>query len=161
VQPRLSAQLGSLVVSAVRHVFAPDIRYRTVDYAEKLIVPLIALRNHRRFDPLSQVGGKETLQPGEPLLSGRACWTVFHASLHTAGAAGPVNDFRIDMQVLRDQLQRMLLPSQRLFVVPAVHGISEHRHIATAVFKALRQDTIHTAGDDGSGIRYPEHGTCC
>jgi hypothetical protein len=37
VQIKFLSQLSSLVVSAVKHVFAPDIRYEAVDYAEKVI----------------------------------------------------------------------------------------------------------------------------
>jgi hypothetical protein len=45
------AELTSLVISTVRHAVLTDVQYESVEYAEKLIVPIVVLRNHDRFDP--------------------------------------------------------------------------------------------------------------
>ena len=49
------AHLTSLAVSAVRHVFLPDLAYEKQHYAEKVLVPIVVLRNHNAFDPLHRV----------------------------------------------------------------------------------------------------------
>ena len=47
------ARLATLLLSAVRHVIAPDLRTCNVpDFGGQLTVPLIVLRNHKLFDPL-------------------------------------------------------------------------------------------------------------
>lgn len=117
-----------MVVSGVRYLFASDIRYSSIEYSEKVIVPLIVLRNHQRFDPLSQVGSDDTL---------------------AHGAAGPVNDMRIDIRTIREEIESMLLPNQQLVLVPSVHSLHDHHHISTAVWKSLKGDTIHTATAKG------------
>ena len=88
---------------------------------------------------------------------------------------GPVNDFHIDVALIREEVQKMMLPHQKvsrpldegpflealmagvaclfvclqLLLVTAVHGLHEHRHVSTAVFKALKGDTVHSAGPNG------------
>ncbi len=52
---QFQAQLASVVVSAVRHIFVTDVRFDHVAFAEKLIVPIIVMRNHKRFDPFAPV----------------------------------------------------------------------------------------------------------
>jgi hypothetical protein len=122
------AQLSSLVVSGVRYLFVSDIRYSAIEYSERVIVPLIVLRNHERFDPLSTVGGEETL---------------------AHGAAGPTNDMRLDIRVIREEIESLLLPHQQLVLVPSLHSLHDHHHISTAVWKSLKGDTIHTATKQG------------
>mmetsp|Transcript_26422 Transcript_26422/g.43263 ORF Transcript_26422/g.43263 Transcript_26422/m.43263 type:complete len:856 (-) Transcript_26422:916-3483(-) len=51
------AQLSALSVSAVKYLFVPDTRFDVLELAEKVLVPIIVLRNHQDFDPL---------QPGTP-----------------------------------------------------------------------------------------------
>lgn len=54
---RLLARLTTVLGSAVRHVIAPDLRSCALpDFTETLIVPLVVLRDHRRFDPLERGG---------------------------------------------------------------------------------------------------------
>lgn len=44
--------LSSVVVSAVQHLFAPDVRVETLDFAQRVLVPVIVLRDHKLFNPL-------------------------------------------------------------------------------------------------------------
>lgn len=49
----LLARLTTLVVSAVRHAIVPDMRSCVLaPPSERLVVPIVVLRNHRAFDPL-------------------------------------------------------------------------------------------------------------
>lgn len=115
-----STRLSSLVISSIKHVFANDIEYQSLHYAEQVIIPIVVLRNHQRFDPL----GETTIKDGR-------------------------EDFAIDIKLLRQEVEKMLLPHQELILVTNVHNLYEHRSISTAVFKALKGDTIHTTGEDG------------
>eukprot|EP01090_Pellita_catalonica_P022145 TRINITY_DN8493_c0_g1_i1.p1 TRINITY_DN8493_c0_g1~~TRINITY_DN8493_c0_g1_i1.p1 ORF type:complete len:706 (-),score=107.56 TRINITY_DN8493_c0_g1_i1:120-1928(-) len=47
---QLEARLASIVIDAARFVLVPDMQQRTAD-ATRILVPLVALRNHRSFDP--------------------------------------------------------------------------------------------------------------
>ena len=51
---QLLSRLAALMLSAVTHILAPDLRSCSLPEgaAGKLVVPLVVLRNHRRFDPL-------------------------------------------------------------------------------------------------------------
>ena len=49
---RFQAELAQVVLSAVRFVFAPDIRFDELDFSEKVLVPILVFRNHRLYDPL-------------------------------------------------------------------------------------------------------------
>jgi hypothetical protein len=89
-----------------------------------LIVPIIVFRNHRRFDPFAPVS-------------------------KSADPADSVRDFFIDVTTIRQELKKLLLPHQELLVVTGTHEIHEHHHIATALFKSIRSDTIHSVGSDG------------
>jgi hypothetical protein len=46
------AHLAGLVISAVRHVFAPDAMYPHTPPSKKILVPVIVLHNHNHFNPL-------------------------------------------------------------------------------------------------------------
>ena len=46
------AQLGALLLSAVRHVIAPDLHACALPDFDELVVPVLALRNHALYDPL-------------------------------------------------------------------------------------------------------------
>ena len=48
----VTAQLGGLLLSAVRHVIAADLHACALPDFDELVVPLLALRNHALFDPL-------------------------------------------------------------------------------------------------------------
>ncbi|KAF4361439.1 hypothetical protein F8388_012899 [Cannabis sativa] len=43
-------ELASLISTTVEHVIAPDVRYETVDLATRLLVPIIVLQNHNRYN---------------------------------------------------------------------------------------------------------------
>jgi len=45
--------ISTLAVSAVKHLFAPDMRAETLDFAQRVLMPVIVLRNHHAFDPLA------------------------------------------------------------------------------------------------------------
>ncbi|XP_027330086.1 uncharacterized protein LOC113846247 [Abrus precatorius] len=43
-------QLASLVSTTVEHVIAPDVRFETVDLTSRLLIPIIVLQNHNRYN---------------------------------------------------------------------------------------------------------------
>lgn len=43
-------QLASLVSTTVEHVIAPDVRFETVDLTTRLLLPIIVLQNHNRYN---------------------------------------------------------------------------------------------------------------
>ncbi|PON64936.1 Transmembrane protein [Parasponia andersonii] len=43
-------QLASLISTTVEHVIAPDVRFETVDLATRLLIPIIVLQNHNRYN---------------------------------------------------------------------------------------------------------------
>jgi hypothetical protein len=43
-------QLASLVATTVEHVIAPDVRFETVDLTTRLLIPIIVLQNHNRYN---------------------------------------------------------------------------------------------------------------
>ncbi|KAJ6831798.1 uncharacterized protein M6B38_348375 [Iris pallida] len=45
-------QLGALISTTIEHVIAPDIRFETVDLTTRLLVPIIVLQNHNRYNIL-------------------------------------------------------------------------------------------------------------
>ncbi|KAM0831297.1 hypothetical protein ACQ4PT_065640 [Festuca glaucescens] len=45
-------QLGGLISTTIEHVIAPDIRFETVDMTLRLLVPIIVLQNHNRYNIL-------------------------------------------------------------------------------------------------------------
>ncbi|KAL5542001.1 hypothetical protein UlMin_009711 [Ulmus minor] len=49
-------QLASLISTTVEHVIAPDVRFETVDLATRLLVPIIVLKNHNRYDIIMDKG---------------------------------------------------------------------------------------------------------
>jgi hypothetical protein len=73
-------QISGLIVSAVEHIIAPDVRFETVDVTQRLLVSIIVLRNHLQYNPLipgsnfsidmesiiDQV--KKMLQPGQKVV---------------------------------------------------------------------------------------------
>ena len=74
------AQLGALLLSAVRHVIAPDLHACALPDFDELVVPVLALRNHALYDPLQPghafsldlarlgVQLRKLLLPGAPML---------------------------------------------------------------------------------------------
>ncbi|KAK3002601.1 hypothetical protein RJ639_022373 [Escallonia herrerae] len=43
-------QLSALVATTVEHVIAPDVRFETVDLTTRLLIPIIVLQNHNRYN---------------------------------------------------------------------------------------------------------------
>ncbi|OAY27612.1 uncharacterized protein LOC110601676 [Manihot esculenta] len=43
-------QLAALIATTVEHVIAPDVRFETVDLATRLLIPIIVLQNHNRYN---------------------------------------------------------------------------------------------------------------
>ncbi|KAJ0034994.1 hypothetical protein Pint_24324 [Pistacia integerrima] len=43
-------QLASLISTTVEHVIAPDVRFETVDMTTRLLIPIIILQNHNRYN---------------------------------------------------------------------------------------------------------------
>ncbi|KAL6519763.1 hypothetical protein OROMI_032657 [Orobanche minor] len=43
-------QLAAVIATTVEHVIAPDVRYETVDMTQRLLVPIIVLQNHNRYN---------------------------------------------------------------------------------------------------------------
>ncbi|KAF7837703.1 Pleiotropic drug resistance protein 3 isoform D [Senna tora] len=43
-------QLASLISTTVEHVIAPDVRFETLDLTSRLLIPIIVLRNHNRYN---------------------------------------------------------------------------------------------------------------
>ncbi|KAJ9699820.1 hypothetical protein PVL29_005605 [Vitis rotundifolia] len=47
-------QLAALVSTTVEHVIAPDVRFETVDLTTRLLIPIIVLQNHNRYNILDK-----------------------------------------------------------------------------------------------------------
>eukprot|EP00261_Vitis_vinifera_P019153 XP_010649505.1 PREDICTED: uncharacterized protein LOC100258488 isoform X2 [Vitis vinifera] len=47
-------QLAALVSTTVEHVIAPDVRFETVDLTKRLLIPIIVLQNHNRYNILDK-----------------------------------------------------------------------------------------------------------
>ena len=68
-------EMTALVMSAVRHLFAPDLRTKAVDVATRLLVPIVALTDTVDVQPFAHVNvsalrafATTLLQPGQELL---------------------------------------------------------------------------------------------
>ncbi|XP_019054594.1 PREDICTED: uncharacterized protein LOC104605036 isoform X2 [Nelumbo nucifera] len=47
-------QLAALVSTTIEHVIAPDVRFETVDLTTRLLIPIIVLQNHNRYNILEK-----------------------------------------------------------------------------------------------------------
>lgn len=47
-------QLGALISTTIEHVVAPDVRFETVDMTRRLLIPIIILQNHNRYNILEK-----------------------------------------------------------------------------------------------------------
>ncbi|CAA0829411.1 Unknown protein [Striga hermonthica] len=47
-------QLAAVIATTVEHVIAPDVRYETVDMTTRLLVPIIVLQNHNRYNIMAK-----------------------------------------------------------------------------------------------------------
>ena len=79
----LRGRLSTLVLSSVRHLLAPDVAAETLDFAERVMIPVVVLRDHNSFWPLDQESAgpyrhldadlikeeaKKMLQPGQEIV---------------------------------------------------------------------------------------------
>ena len=116
----LLAKLAALIISGITHVIAPDVRSCTPPQRwKRLVVPLIVLRNHERFNPLT-----------------------------------PGHEFSVDVDAIRTQLQRLLMPGQQLTVLPSVHLVHDHPQIAMALQTSISTEVIHDAAAASGGTPY-------
>ncbi|XP_011622221.1 uncharacterized protein LOC18431279 [Amborella trichopoda] len=51
-QDAFLGQLAALISITIEHVIAPDVRFETVDLATRLLIPIIVLQNHNRYNIL-------------------------------------------------------------------------------------------------------------
>eukprot|EP00250_Pteridium_aquilinum_P008214 c17771_g1_i3 orf=536-2992(-) len=56
-QEVFAAQLAGLIATAIEHVIAPDVRFETIDPTARLLVAIIVLQNHNKYN---------LFQPGRP-----------------------------------------------------------------------------------------------
>ncbi|XP_022938319.1 uncharacterized protein LOC111444453 isoform X1 [Cucurbita moschata] len=49
-QDNFLGQLAALVSTTIEHVIAPDVRFETVDMMTRLLIPIIVLQNHNRYN---------------------------------------------------------------------------------------------------------------
>jgi hypothetical protein len=77
----LRGHLSTLVLSSVRHLLAPDVKVETLDFAQRVLLPVIVLRDHNQFSPLKKSSrrhhldvdlvkaeARKLLQPGQELV---------------------------------------------------------------------------------------------
>lgn len=145
VSAHFSSQLVALIVSAVRTVFVPDMRTaHAVEPFEKVVVPLIVLRNHREFDPL-------TVDPSsEYYINATAIHDQIHQLLmpHQEAVVLPVTHDLFDHRALSASVYRALRTD-------TIHSADKHGrfHATTVPFldshlltEALRRTSDSLAG---------------
>ena len=92
------ARMSAVALSAVRHVVAPDVGAETLDHSRRVLLPIIALRDHDLFAPLSPASGargvdvelvfseaRRLLQPGQSLAAASSTHNL-HEHEHLAAA---------------------------------------------------------------------------
>ncbi|XP_021730361.1 uncharacterized protein LOC110697296 [Chenopodium quinoa] len=47
-------QLGAVITTTVEHVLAPDVRFESVDMTRRLLIPIIVLQNHNRYNIMTK-----------------------------------------------------------------------------------------------------------
>jgi hypothetical protein len=47
-------QLAALIATTIEHVIAPDVRFETVDLTTRLLIPIIVLQNHNRYNIMAK-----------------------------------------------------------------------------------------------------------
>ena len=121
-QHDIISSITSLIGSAVKHVFLPDISRETVYFAEKVIVPIIALRDHKRFNPL--------------LLDSN---TEDNSNMNVNNNVN---------KIVHDVLEQSLLPDQELVIVDSLHDLNDHKQIFAALYSSIRTDTVYDLRGD-------------
>lgn len=51
--------------------------------------------------------------------------------------------YSIDIDAIRKEVGKLALPNQEVTIVTDLHGLHEHKHIALALAKAHKTDTVH------------------
>jgi hypothetical protein len=51
--------------------------------------------------------------------------------------------YSIDIDAIRREVAKLALPNQEVTIVTDLHGLHEHKHIALALAKAHKTDTVH------------------
>ena len=153
--PVMMARLCTLVIHAIETVFLQDVAFPSLPVSPlpspssadgspqfsspllaahssapslSLIIPLIVLRNHRRFHPFRPGGEPSTVAPG---------------------AAGPVNDVAIAVDSVRAEVSRLLGPDVSVLIVPLLHELHDHHHLSASLFASMREDTVHRRMEGG------------
>jgi hypothetical protein len=127
-ESQLRAELAALVISSVRHVFAPDVRTKALDVAARVLVPLISLADHRAFVPIDTTAGDGHNGDG-------------HNDGHN----------RLHVGELRRQAARLLAPGQELLLAPSPHALHAHPRLALALRRALRAHSPPVTAFAGGG----------
>jgi hypothetical protein len=129
----IESQLSAFVMSAVRHVFVPDIEYESLPQADKILIPIIVLRNHNQFNPLASSSSTNKQHDGqEYFIDVDAIKEEVSHLLSTAVGAGNAATTPFDA-----------------VVVSGVHSLHTHGHISLAVAKSMRSDSVHTVDHKG------------
>lgn len=115
--------VAALVLHAVEFVLAPSVRFcaRGAGAPGRVLVPIIALRDHDAYDPLAGLGS-------------------------TAGDDGGGGG-AVDVEAVRAELSRWLLPEQQLEVLASTHPLHTHPALAVALARSLRSATSHELFD--------------
>jgi len=106
-----------VIQSAITQIFFPNIGFETNLRADKIIIPIIVLRNHDQFHPFNKLSNSNNSRFGEQ----------------------EIEDFQIDMKIIEAQLQRMLLPKQKIVLTKGVHFLHDHPRISLALQKSILQ----------------------
>jgi hypothetical protein len=128
-QYEIISSITSLIGSSVKHVFLPDISRETVYFAEKIIVPIIALRDHKRFNPLLLSDVKN--------------------DMGTESNNNNNNNINTNLnKIVHDIVEKTLLPDQELVIVDSLHDLNDHKQIFSALYSSIRTDTVYDLRGD-------------
>lgn len=100
---QLDARLAAATATAVRQIFAPDVRFARIRSSDRLLVPVLVFRDHNGTNPISLLDGS----------------------------------------LLRQAMIALAAPGQDVRMFTGVHHLHEHPHLATAVARARRADSVH------------------
>ena len=116
-------ELGKTIFDGVRSLHALDIAFETTNYAKRVLVPIIALRDHAAFDPL------------DPELK------FEHAGVKNKDVVNETADnASVDLEAVEREVRKFLLPRQELVLVSGTHELHLHHHIASAIARAKRHN---------------------
>lgn len=58
------------------------------------------------------------------------------------------DEFRIDLELFKDSVKSLMLPSEELVVAHGVHSLSDHPQLSTAIFKSIRERSVQIPGEE-------------